>query len=309
MKFITRRECPACGDAKTVTRFRSPFNEGSVAKFIRDYYRIDPSTLTGEYHLKQCESCGVIFQADVGDGELLTALYEEWVPTSPADHPDHTGPLRYPAASRDGHEIIVASAFLGIPLKEMTTLDYGMGWATWARIAALLGCRSYGSDLAPSLMEHARTTGVNAVTDEELKSLKFDFVNTEQVLEHVTDPAGVVGLLAGTLTPGGVLKVSVPSNRGVNLAISKLKRGMPVTSDEMMPVHPLEHVNTFTHEGIIKLGRRFGLIPAKPKKRYAFLQHRGALNLRDPKGLVKELVRPWYQFHSRRNIYLWLQRV
>lgn len=309
MNFITRRECPACGDANAVTQFRSPFDKGSVARFIRDYYRIDPSILTGEYHLKQCEGCGVIFQADVGDRELLTALYDEWVPTSPADHPDHTGPLKNPAASRDGHEIMVASAFLGVPLKEMTTLDYGMGWATWARISAILGCRSYGFDLAPSLMEHARKSGVNAVSDEEVHSLKFDFINTEQVLEHVTDPAGVVDLLGGALKPGGVLKVSVPSNRGVDSAIKKLERGMPVTSDEVMPVHPLEHVNTFTIEGLIKMGRRYRLAPVKPKKRYAFLQHRGALNLRDPKGLVKELIRPWYQFHNSRNIYLWLQRV
>ena len=110
---------------------------------------------------------------------------------------------------------------------------------------------------------------------------------------------------------GGVLKISVPSAHGVDSLLRRLHEGQAtITHREVMPVHPLEHVNCYTLEAITALGRRVGLTPVVPgiRHRYAFLRYSGSLDFRNVKRLAKELIRPWYQYRNARNHYAWLRK-
>lgn len=305
--FKSRDACPACGSSEWTTLYKCPFNKPPLSNFLADYYR-RPIELDGEYRVEQCRKCGTLFQGEVGNDKLLATLYGSWIKSGrPEQDSAHCYDVTNPRRSRDGHEIMAAAAHLGLPLDQLITLDFGMGWASWARISAALGCQSYGHDLSEERRTHAERHGVRT----DIDGRHYHFINTEQVMEHVSDPWTVVAQLAGKLRSGGILKISVPSNRGAAGTLERLKRGQPtVTHGEIMPILPLEHVTCFTPAGLERLGRRFGLHPVCPayRHRYAFLTKRGALDFRDPKRVAKELIRPWYQFHNSRNLYVWLRK-
>jgi SAM-dependent methyltransferase len=304
--FVQREDCPACGEGDPCRLFSEPLSCALWAAYLSEYYR-QPVRLNGNYTVEECRRCRTMWQREVGNEPLLAAIYGEWVkPIPPSEDPLYAFDVANPLKSRDGHEILAAAAFLGKRPEEMTTLDYGMGWASWARVAKSLGCRSFGFDLAEERREHARSHGV----ETEIEGVEFDFINTEQLIEHVADPATMVGELAARLRPGGVLKISVPAQTGVRPALEKLKKGGEPVFAEIMPIFPLEHVNCFSAEGLLALAGKFGLEEARPdfRQRFAFLGRRGSLDWSNPKRAAKELVRPFWQWRNPANLYVWLRK-
>jgi hypothetical protein len=306
--FETRNCCPACASSDTRTRFACAFAEPPIGSFIRSFYKIDPAVLDGTYRAEQCNSCSTFFQAEVGNSALLQQLYSEWVFEigDPMRDPRYACDIAHPRLSRDGHELMGAAATLGIPLAELRTLDFGMGWAGWARVAESLGCQSFGYDLAPERMSYAAAHRVRVPGPDE----RYHFINTEQVFEHLTDPIGVARRLADALLPGGILKLSVPSSRGLDRLFDKLGDRDDVSYEEIMPLQPLEHVNSFSAAGLRALATRVGLRCGRPgiAASYGFLRHRRTLDPRQPKIVAKELIRPFYQRANPRNNYVWLRK-
>ena len=219
--------------------------------------------------------------------------------------------LKTPRATRDGHELMWASKHLNKPLATMQTLDYGMGWALWAQIAKELGCKSFGFDLSTVRMRAAAQQGINVLEDVNFPADAFDFINTEQVFEHVPDPLALAVKLSKSLRPGGILKVSVPNGTDI---VERLKIGnwgaAKGTKQSLNPVAPLEHINCFNEKTLIKMGLKANLIPVSKNTfaQFAFLFHKNAINLFAPKETFKAFIRPWYRFHNRQSLYIWLQK-
>lgn len=313
-RFIERSRCPACRSNNWTSLHRQSFGAPPVSTFIAAHYGVDAAVLgDAEYDLAECQSCTLVFQRWIGDEELLSEIYGIWVHEHglPTEEMIYKTEIGHPLQSRDAHEIMTAASFLGVPLKELTTLDYGMGWALWARIVRTLGCQSFGNDIVQRRMEFAREHGVTPVTDEDLGTPRYHFINTEQVMEHLVDPAGVSELLAASLLPGGILKISVPSGeRSRDLAIGLSKGRGGDFSDKLVPLHPLEHVNSFTGKSLHRLASKLGLKIVRPSlaKRYAFAFRRGTLSPRRPAKAFKELIRPVYQWRNQANLYVWMRK-
>ena len=311
--FVERRACPACQSPQTETVFANAFRDGAVGDFIRVYYKIEPEIFgDAEYRLARCQRCALLFQVYVGDDALLKQLYGDWINDSnhPDDDREYQAITAHPAHHRDAHEILSAAAYLQVSPQQLTTLDYGMGWAMWARAAHDVGCRSYGTELSDERNQYAAAHGIQVVSGDQLPQGIFDFVNTEQVMEHIPDVRETVSQLVAALKPGGILKISVPRADGIAGTVAKLQRGEPLTFDEFMPIQPLEHVNSFTSSALTALAREFGLRLVRPSmlQRYAFLAVPRAIGLGHPRNLVKELIRPFYTYRNPANIYVWMQR-
>jgi 2-polyprenyl-3-methyl-5-hydroxy-6-metoxy-1,4-benzoquinol methylase len=312
--FVERSACPVCGSHRSETVFRSSFEEGAIGQFIRSYYGIDPKQLrAAPYELMRCPNCTLIFQRFVGDDALLGELYGNWI--NHYCHPEldqqYQTEVSAPLRSRDGHEILVASNVLRIEPERMRVLDFGMGWAMWARIAKQLGCDVYGAEIALDRLEYAARHGVRPIDLDELDQSMFDFINTEQVMEHVREVSSTASRLAQLLRPNGILKISVPNaERALEIVADLRRERCHGTIDELMPVHPLEHVNSFTRRSLWRLAEHLGLEILRPNllQRYAFLKQRGSIALTAPAKVVKELVRPIYQYHNRSNLYLWMRK-
>ena len=314
-RFRHRDSCPACHSDAVRTVYRSPFAEGGVGTFVRTYYHVDPAALaSAPYQLDECERCGLVYQAWIGDDRLLSDLYTHWVdnPADPErDIDTYRADISAVRLSRDAHEIMAVSSYLGRPLKRLRTLDYGMGWALWARIAEQLGCRSHGSDLSEPRMRFARDHGIEAVTDAEIDQLVFDFINTEQVFEHVPAPLELLRKLERCLAPGGVIKLSLPSAERVEALIEMMCNGKYRGDySTIVPIQPLEHINSFKRRSLDAMAAAAGLRTIRPDlwHRYAFLRHKGTVDPRRLQKTAKELVRPIYQHRDKSNLFVWMIR-
>jgi 2-polyprenyl-3-methyl-5-hydroxy-6-metoxy-1,4-benzoquinol methylase len=312
--FVERANCPLCGSKAAASVYRNGFDEGAIGRFIASYYPVDPVELAAApFELMRCPQCSLIYQRFAGDDRLLGELYGKWINdfNLPEADPQYQADVSAPLRSRDGHEIMVAADFLGTAPEKMTVLDFGMGWGLWARIARQLGCASYGQELAEERVAYAKDHGIVPIAAEDLGTPMFDFINTEQVMEHVRDLALTAALLAASLRPGGILKVSVPNAARAMGVVAALRSGRcRGTLDELMLVHPLEHVNSFNRRALIRLAEKLGFNIVRPGfvKRYAFLKRRGSIALADRKKMLKELVRPVYQHHNSRNLYVWMRK-
>lgn len=293
------------------------FADEPIASELRRLYDRDPERLRGwNFHLEQCTSCECVFQKWKGDEAFLDELYTFWLEGHIADDPDAFVPWRKilaaPRRSRDGHEIMMAASCLGRKVETLKTLDYGMGFGIWARVALALGTDSHGFDLSPTCVAYARSKGVKIASQEDLDrgGNGFDYINTEMVFEHIDNPGDEAKRLAANLRPGGLLKITVPS--GVDV-IDRVRRGTwhagKYSKDSLTAVQPLEHLNAYTRKTMDELGRLAGLkrIAIPYRHRFAFLRQSGAVPAA-PKALGISLLRPWYRFHNRQNLHYWYRK-
>lgn len=308
--FNYREVCPACAHPEAKTLYRCSFQEPPVSTFLTDYYGREAfeQIPAGDYQVDECTKCGTLFQRQVGDDDLLGRLYGDWLDfvTDPESEIDtYRFSVTHPRLSRDGHEIMAAAATLGRKTSELVTLDFGMGWAEWARVAAALGCTSYGTELSDNRMAYAASKGVRTVIGAELPGLNAHIVNAEQVFEHLTEPRAIMKACADALAPGGILKIGVPAQADVREHLARGDISMP----GIMPTHPLEHVNAFTQAALAGLGAEHGLRTIRPGygARYAYLWQ-GGWSMRQPGNALKEAARPFYTFRNKRSMSLWLRK-
>jgi SAM-dependent methyltransferase len=95
-----------------------------------------------------------------------------------------------------------------------TVLDYGGDRGQF--IPKSLGTDKFVFELSDAIP----TPGVSRIASEqELNSMKFDFIMALGVLEHCSEPANVLGQLRSCLNPGSLLCIGVPYERyGVGFA-------------------------------------------------------------------------------------------
>jgi 2-polyprenyl-6-hydroxyphenyl methylase / 3-demethylubiquinone-9 3-methyltransferase len=106
-----------------------------------------------------------------------------------------------------------------VPLAGLRVLDVGCGGGLLAESLAREGAQLTAIDLAPAMIEvarlHAAAAGLTidyrlAGAEELLRAhpAVFDVITCMEMLEHVPEPAAMLGTLAQLLKPGGALFVS-----------------------------------------------------------------------------------------------------
>jgi SAM-dependent methyltransferase len=108
---------------------------------------------------------------------------------------------------------------------------------------------------------HSRGLGLDvmqAFLNEETAAAlgRYDVVHMNEVLEHVPDPAAVLGLVHGMLNPGGLVAVMVPNDYSPFQAALRDGCGLPPWW-----VAPPHHVNYFDVDSIQRLlAQRFEVV-------------------------------------------------
>jgi len=88
-------------------------------------------------------------------------------------------------------------------------------------MAKAIGCNVSGLELTKERPDSARIKGINVLSWEEIPSCKFDFINTEQVFEHLADSLKTLIYLVRALNPNGVLKISVSTAKNIGEILKK----------------------------------------------------------------------------------------
>lgn len=150
---------------------------------------------------------------DAAEIDRFSALAQGWWDPRGASRPLHElNPLRLQYVQR------IASAG-GQPLPRRRVVDVGCGGGILAEAMARDGARVLGIDLAAPLIEvaglHALEAGIGVeyrlIAAGELAVAEpgaFDLVTCMEMLEHVPDPAAMIGELARLVRPGGDVIVS-----------------------------------------------------------------------------------------------------
>ena len=142
-------------------------------------------------------------------------------------------------------------------------LDFGMGWGGFVQAARLMGLEAYGIELSNDKIQYNRSNGLKIISWEEISSYSFDFINVQQVFEHVDKPFQILKYLLGGLTDKGFMKISVPDASNVK---SNLKKDFKSEwfhakgkSYSLNPVEPLQHLNGFNYKSLIIMTSLLGL--------------------------------------------------
>jgi hypothetical protein len=196
-----------------------------------------------------------VYQQDVPDSETLSEIYDDLL-----FEPKEARAVRG-LHERRGYAFQVEEMlkYFARHPSSVHVLDYGMGWGSWLQMAQAYGCRVSGAELSVVRAESA-LPGVEVLPTDGLPTEVFDFINTEQVFEHLVDPFETGTRLVGALRPGGLLRISVPNGQRIRSLLEAPDWFAPKRSPcSLNPVAPLEHLNCFTHDALTRFGHQLGL--------------------------------------------------
>jgi len=244
-----------------------------------------------DYELLRCRQCSLAYQRAVPGEHLLGSIYDHWIPASERARLEAARTLadsRYLAAQVD-----FLVRHLGLPPSQIETLDFGLGWGEWGRMALGYGCRVDGIELSSERKAHAWSIGIPIVELRALARDHYHFIRAEQVFEHLVDPADMLRQLKTALRPGGLINLSVPDARRALKQLTSAKSITALAQVDLMALAPLEHINSFEHRSLVALAAACGLRLVRPSLR---LQYSAASGWLDPRHAAKTFARGVYRF-------------
>ncbi len=264
LSMLQRTHCPACKSASSATLYSEAYSGPNIKTYLRTHYegRATDHAEEYDYELMRCAECELTYQRYVPAGDFLSEIYDKWIP------PTELNAIRSRLSLDDyryfAEQIQFVIQHFQLPPHAIHVLDFGFGWAEWARMAAAYGCNVTGAELSIERIQHARSIGLETVDFVNLPKGKFHFINTEQVFEHLVQPREILEGLVAALAPNGILKISVPNARSAIRKLTAKKDIAQLSRHDFMTIAPLEHINAFEYSTLVALGNAAGLKLLKP---------------------------------------------
>ena len=305
--FVKREVCPGCKSSRFIRLMSSSFCEPHIREYLSSFYEknggdIDFAYLDGSsFTLNECLGCGLVYQEEIPGDELMVILYEQWIDPQTVfdlDEADH-GLEFYGYYAREVMQLV---AYFKKSPGQLRFFDFGMGWGKWARMAKAFGCDSYGAEISERRIEHARAHRIEVIGWDEIPEHQFDFINTEQVFEHLPQPLDTLCHLTKALKVGGLLKISVPNGGDIKRRLRVMDwHARKGTRNSLNPVSPLEHINCFCRAAVIRMAARAGLRRVRFPLR---LQYAYSTGWTRAKPALKDILRPIYRDILQKGTYL-----
>ena len=268
MNLLTERKfCPACNCNDHSEIINLNWNDPILVELFK--YRNFPLNFVeeGSYKLLECKECSLIYQAYSPTKKLSDLIYNKWLVNRNLEKINIDDKSFNPYSSKKTiRNISEVNQFLGLISKnpeDCKVFDFGMGWGAWCKAAQLMGVQAYGTEITESQIKYNKAHGLNVLNWDQIHSFKFDFINTEQVLEHVDQPYDILKHLIVSLEPKGFLKISVPNGSSVKSNINKNFKSewfyAKGQSHSLNPVEPLQHLNSFNHKSLNTMCSKLGL--------------------------------------------------
>jgi 2-polyprenyl-3-methyl-5-hydroxy-6-metoxy-1,4-benzoquinol methylase len=254
--LVNRPGCELCGSSNGERLISMEYSDPRVADFLEDYYegRVDQSLLQdAPYEVMKCTDCGFIWQAYVLNESGMKLLYETWI--SPEESLRKKVQAELSLYVEYADQVKTAIELVDRRPGDIDILDFGMGWGHWCLMAKAFGCNAHGFEISRQRIDFARERGIRVFSNfPELREQRFDFINAEQVFEHVIQPRELLADLVTHLRAGGLIYLSVPNGGHVKRTVKRPE--WLATKDA---IQPLEHINCFVHETLVQLGQAAGL--------------------------------------------------
>lgn len=257
-----RGQCPACGQAQLRLAADLPYGAPPLADYLREFYRPYPDCdfrplAEARYRLMECAVCGCMFQDPVPDDAFLAEFYGRGLYGTDRREKAPVDPYQIRQAVG---ELMMVVHFLHATNRGTCVLDFGTGNGDWALLAAGTGLEVHATDLSDHAFGRLAARGITCHRTDALPGPGFDFINTEQVFEHLVDPTRRLQVLVHCLRPGGVIKIGVPHDPGLRRKLRRPDWTAPKNSpDSLNGVAPIEHLNHFEPASLRAMADRAGL--------------------------------------------------
>ncbi len=271
--FVERKECPACNSSAIEDVYSCRYIESPVRDYLDSFYqsqgKIEYDYLKdADYHLCNCSTCGALFQKWIPNDFLSDKLYDEWID---------------PDAAFQRHQ-----------------------WCQWANMARAFGCNCSGSEISAERIEFAESQGLEVIPLEKLPDEHFDFINSEQVFEHLPNPLEILNILQKALKPHGLLRINVPDGSKIRRNIKKGNWTFPAEPNRIVnPISPLEHINCYSGYSMARMADATGLriikMPIPVQLKYN-------VNISGLSGMLKKIVRPFYTSYFPRGVCTYFEK-
>lgn len=297
--MIQRHQCPICNHA-AIPIFARPYALPELGAMIA------ASGLGGkldgcDYEVRACTACELHFQTWVMSDDELEHWYSP--PRDDDSFMQEIGSQKLHWFAHQTEEILVLRQVCGA--RTPRVLDFGCNLGKWASMALAHGCEVYGVDVNHDAARFCAGRGIQMVSLEEARALGFDFINVDQVVEHLSAPLEITRALAGCLKPGGLIKLSTPHNPAlpIKLRASGHDDNRVLEAGTLDALLPLMHVNLFTPDSLRTLASGAGL----REFRQPFLTWLGAGQMWNlPRQLNRNLTVPFKRWRGR-GTYLWFE--
>lgn len=253
--FDQRIKCPICLSDKTKKVFDKPFLNKEIIDFIDNYYKNKIPHFVFEntnYSIKKCLNCTGLFQEYIFNNSYMGELYENWI--SKKDSLKKKEDFSAYNFSRYVNDLEKLSLYLKKKPKDISILEYGMGWGYWSRIANSMNFDVSGFEVSQSRINYASKNNIKIISNiDNLKNFSFDFIYSFAVFEHISNPYEMLKSLKSLLNEKGLIYIYVPN--GI-FAENKFNKSWRASKDSL---HPLEHINCFNRKSIRILAQKLNL--------------------------------------------------
>ena len=296
-----RRHCPICSEEAPVI-FARPYNLPVLRQMV-ERPGCGFSVVEQSYEIRHCRLCGLSFQTWVLEVEEAAA----WYAAAPQnfDFWQEIGRQKLHWFAHMAEEVLILRQL--IPTSPPVVLDFGCNWGKWANTALAHGCRVHAVEINRQAAEFCTQRGIEILSLNDLAADYYDFINVDQVAEHLSEPREVVERLVRSLKPGGFLKLSTPENRSLPRRLAAAHAGDAsalLNPSAIDALAPLEHVNLFTNQSLKMLATVTGL----RLFRVPILLSLGAGQLWNmPRQMNRNLITPFKRWAARRT-YLWFRK-
>ena len=253
--FLARPLCEICGSERKQTLFSLSYEHPSLREYLRSQYRdrLPLEFISGEtFELVKCQECGFVWQLFVPNAEQMSALYENIISAQESFRKKECADFRF--YSQYALEMSILASLCKRKPYQIKVLDFGMGWGFWCLMAKAFGFRISGFEASAARKEYAQRNGIPVIAWDSIPNGNYDFINAEQVFEHIRDPLLTLQHLISGLGKNGIVKISVPNGKNINRTLTEKTFWRAIHI-----IGPLEHISCYSPFALRKLGMQAGL--------------------------------------------------
>lgn len=261
--MIKRDVCPACMGTQTDELLSMPFSQKQIWNHTTRLGLFEPPRWLADYSVENqlqytiltCRNCQALFQRFALNSAMADRLYNE--PARESGIP--IASLK--SLSLYAGEVLLLRLLLKADRPKV--LDYGMGWGSWASIAQAFGCEVCGVEIKQAARDFCQGRGIKLLDETGIADGTFDFINVDQVLEHLVHPIETAKRLSRWLKPGGLILCAVPGHASLASILKRVSQcGDPImelTAEDFKAIYPFVHLTLFQSRSLKLLARQAGL--------------------------------------------------
>lgn len=263
--FVERKNCIACGSTSLIEIASGYYDEHPLCDFIaEDPWGENPLPFLwgSPWSYVKCAECGQAFHKYILNPDWNERRFSVWMSQEAIEkfeRNSRTPDRLFRRGIQNVCHILRLEQMLRTTVQRDTPLrllDFGCGYGEFLSMCCLFGIDAYGVDRAAARREGNRFLKVfedlSFIQDTEVPP--FHVVTLFEVLEHLDDPKDTLLAIREHMAPDSILVLETPDCSGT-CGIN--------TIDDYRKIHPLDHINAFTPESLMRFAKSVGFKPAR----------------------------------------------